>query len=58
MQGILNHAESALEAIKRKGYFKAYAESKKVYLEQCSRIKQAKAKLAKRDDSTNGEAGT
>jgi hypothetical protein len=44
---------SALEAIKRKGYFKAYIESN-----MRSRIKLAKAQLSKLDNSTNGEAGT
>jgi hypothetical protein len=43
---------SSLEAIKRKGYFKAYAESNEVYTEQHGRIKQAKAQLAELDDST------
>jgi hypothetical protein len=46
---------SALEAIKRKGYFKAYVESNKFYTKQRSRIKQAKAQLAELNDSTNGE---
>jgi hypothetical protein len=47
---------SALEAIEINGYFKAYVESKKVYTDQCGRIKQENAQLAELDDSTNGEA--
>jgi hypothetical protein len=41
---------SALDAMMRKGYFKAYKESNKAYVENCIRIKLAKAKLAKLDD--------
>jgi hypothetical protein len=36
----------------------AYVESKKVYTEQCSVIKQTKARLAELDESTGKEAGT
>jgi hypothetical protein len=57
-EAFLIHARSALEAIKKKGYFKAYMEANKVYAEQHSVIKQAKAQLAELDDSTGGEAGT
>jgi hypothetical protein len=56
-KAFLIHVGSALEAIKRKGYFKAYKESNEAYVEHCGRIKLAKAQLAKQDDSTNGEAG-
>jgi hypothetical protein len=49
---------SALEAIKKKGYFKASKEADKAYAGHHSRINQAKAQLAKLDDSTDGEAGT
>jgi hypothetical protein len=53
-----SHVGSALEVIKRKRYFKAYMESNKVYTEQRSRIKLAKAQLAELDDPIIGEAGT
>jgi hypothetical protein len=55
-KAFLIHVGSALEAIKRKGYFKAYVESNEVYTEQCGVIKQVKAQLAKLDDSTGREA--
>ncbi len=48
---------SALEAIKRKGYFKAYEESNKACVEHCGKIKLAKAQLAKLDDSAYRESG-
>jgi hypothetical protein len=48
---------SALEAIKRKGYFKTYKEFDEAYVEHWSRVKLAKAQLAKLDDSTDKEAG-
>ncbi len=40
------------------GYFKAYIEFNKAYVEPHSWIKLAKAQLAKLDDSTIREAGT
>jgi hypothetical protein len=43
---------SALEAIKKKGFFKAHKDANKAYLEQC-KSKQAKAHLSKLDGSTN-----
>jgi hypothetical protein len=57
-KAFLIHVGSALEAIKRKRYFKAYVESNMAYVEQHVKIKQAKAHLAELDDSTDGEAGT
>ncbi len=42
-EAILIHVWSALEAIKRKGYFKGYKESNKAYVKHCSRIKLEKA---------------
>ncbi len=45
-KAFLIHVGSAQEAIKRKGYFKAYIESNEVYMEQCGKIKQLKAQLA------------
>jgi hypothetical protein len=44
---------SALEAIKKKGYFKAYKESNKAYLEQCKLVRQVKAHLAKLDGTSS-----
>ncbi len=41
-KAFLIHVGSALEAIKRKGYFKAYVESNEVYIEQHIVIMQAK----------------
>ncbi len=38
-KAFLIHVGSALEAIKKKGYFKAYEESTKSYLEQHKLIK-------------------
>jgi hypothetical protein len=58
LKAFLIHVGSALEAIKRKGYIKVSIESNEAYMEQCGRIKLAKAQLAELDDSTNGEAGT
>ncbi len=57
-EAFLIHVGSTPESIKRKGYFKAYMESNKVYTEQCSVIKQAKAQLAELDDSNGREAET
>ena len=49
---------SAREAIKKKGYFKAYEENNKAYVELRGKIKSAKAQLATLDESAIGEAGT
>ncbi len=57
MREALIHVGSTLEAIERKGYFKAYKKANKAYVEHCGRVKQAKAQLAKLDDSTDGEVG-
>jgi hypothetical protein len=40
------HVGSALEAIKKKGYFKAHKDANKAYVEQRDLVKQAKATLA------------
>jgi hypothetical protein len=42
----LMHVSSALDAIKKRGTFKAYEEAHKAYVEQCKVAKQAKAALA------------
>jgi hypothetical protein len=49
----LLHMGSALDAIKKKGYFKAHKEANKAYVEQCELVKQAKATLAKLDGTTS-----
>jgi hypothetical protein len=49
---------SALEGIKKKGYFKVYEESTKAYLEQCELGKQVKAHLAELDGSTSKVIGS
>jgi hypothetical protein len=52
-EAFLIHLGSAMEAIERKGFFKAYIESNEAYVKQRSWIKLAKAQLAELDDSTN-----
>ncbi len=52
-KAFLIHMGSALEAIKKKRYFKAYKEANKAYLEQCKLVKQVKAHLAKLDEATS-----
>ncbi len=57
-KSFLIHVGSAQEAIKKKGFFKAYNKASKAHLEHCGAIKQAKAKPAKIGGSTGEEAGT
>jgi hypothetical protein len=45
-EALFIHAGSALEAIKRKRYFKTDKESNEAFEDYCSRIKLAKAQLA------------
>jgi hypothetical protein len=40
---------SAREAIEKKGYFKAFEENNKAYVEMCGKIKSAKAQQALSD---------
>jgi hypothetical protein len=40
------HVSTALNAIKKRGTFKAYKEAHEAYVEQCEVAKQAKAALA------------
>jgi hypothetical protein len=40
------HVSSALDAIKKRGTFKAYKDTHKAYVEQCKVAKQVKAALA------------
>jgi hypothetical protein len=45
-EAFLMHVSTALNAIKKRGTFKAYKEACKAYVEQCEVAKQAKAALA------------
>jgi hypothetical protein len=45
-KAFLMHVSSALDAIKKRGTFKAYKESHEAYVEQRKVVKQAKAALA------------
>ena len=57
-KAFLIHVRLAQEAIKKKGYFKAYKENNEAYVELCGKIKSAKAQLAMLDESAIREAGT
>ncbi len=57
-EAFLIHVGSAQEAIKKKGYFKAFKENTEAYVELCGKIKSAKAQLAELDKFTSGEVGT
>jgi hypothetical protein len=52
------HMRSALEAIKKKGYFKAHKGANVAYVEQRNLVKQAKAALAKLDGTTSEGTGS
>jgi hypothetical protein len=56
-EAFLMHLESALEAIKKKGYVKAHKEANKAYVVQCNLVKQAKAALAEHDGTTSKGTG-
>ncbi len=45
-EAFLIHVSTALDAIKKRGTFKAYKEAQKAYVEQHKVVKQAKAALA------------
>jgi hypothetical protein len=49
---------STLDAIKKKGQFKARDEANKAYVEQCKLVKQAKATLAKLDGTNSKGTGS
>jgi hypothetical protein len=49
---ILIHVGSALDAIKKKGHFKAHNKANKGYVEQRKLVKYANATLAKLDGTT------
>ncbi len=57
-KAFLIHVESAQEAIKKKGYFKAFEENTKAYAELRGKIKSVKAELAELDKSTGREVIT
>jgi hypothetical protein len=50
---LLIHVRSALEAIEKKGNFKAHEGANKAYSDQCDLVKQAKAHLTKRNGITS-----
>ena len=56
-KAFLIHVRLAQEAIKKKGYFKAYEENNEAYVELHGKIKSAKAQLATLEESAIGEAG-
>ncbi len=56
-EAFLIHMGSALDAIKKKEYFKAHEEANKAYVEQCKWVTQAKAHLAKLDGTTSNVTG-
>jgi hypothetical protein len=49
---------SALEAIKKKGYFKAHDKASKAYVEQRERMKQVNATLVELDGATSKGTGS
>jgi hypothetical protein len=57
-EALLIHWGSALEAIKKKGYFKAHEDANEAYLEQVKLVKQAEAALAKLDGTTSKGTGS
>ncbi len=54
----LMHVGSAMDAIKKRGHFKAYEEAHEAYMKQHDLVKQAKTALAELDGTTNECAGT
>jgi hypothetical protein len=57
-KAILIHVGSALDAIKKKGHFKAHNKAHEAYVEQLKLVKQAKATLAKLDGTTSKGTGS
>jgi hypothetical protein len=49
---------SALDAIKKRGHFKAHDKANKAYMDQFKLVKQTKATLAELDGTTNKGTGT
>jgi hypothetical protein len=54
----LIHMGSSLDAIKKRGHFKAHDKANEAYVEQCELGKQPKATLAKLGRTTSKSAGT
>jgi hypothetical protein len=57
-EAFLMHVGSALDAIEKRGHFKAHKEANEAYVEQRSLVKQAKAALAELDGTTSKGGGT
>ena len=57
-EAFLMHAGSALEAIKKKGYFEAHRDAKQASVEQPNLVKQAKAAQAKLEETTSNGTGS
>jgi hypothetical protein len=57
-KAFLMHVGSTLDAIKKRGHFKAHEEANKAYMEQRKLVKQAKATLAELDRTSSKGAGT
>jgi hypothetical protein len=57
-KAFLMHMRFALDAIKKRGHFKAHKEAKEAYVKQCNLVKQAKTTLAELDRTTSEGAGT
>jgi hypothetical protein len=56
-EAFLIHVGSVWEAIKKKGYFKAYKDANEAYVEQCELVKQVNT-LAKLDGTTSKGTGS
>jgi hypothetical protein len=57
-EAFLIQVGSALEAIKKREYFKAHKYANEAYLEQRNLVKQAKAHLAELDETTSKGPGS
>jgi hypothetical protein len=57
-KAFLMHVGSGLNAIKKRGHFKAHKEANKAYVEQRGLVKQAKVTLAELDGTTSKGPGT
>jgi hypothetical protein len=57
-KAFLIHMGSALEAIKKKGYFKAHKDANEANLERHNLVKQVKAHLAKLEGITSKGTGS
>ena len=57
-KAFLIHVVSTLEAVEKKGYFKAHKDANKAYVEQRKLVKQVKATLVKLDRTTSKGTGS